>query len=93
MLLRSFFVVACCSLSACSINSYCLADQDYQRAQIAPEMKSVKGLSLPTTGSALRLPEAPENSEPFGVESEDGTGVCLDKPPRLATPDEKSSKS
>lgn len=92
-LIRALSLLTLAGLSsACGVNTYCLTDQPYQRAQIAPEMKPVEGLSLPTTGSALRLPEAPENPKPFGVKNEEGAGVCLDKPPRLVMPEPKNPK-
>ncbi len=80
---RIALILLMSQLAACATNSYCLRDQDYQIAQVAPELKPVDELRLPTTGSALRLPPPPENPQPFGVATEEGDGVCLDKPPRL----------
>lgn len=82
---RILLLAACVGASSCGINSYCLSEQAYQRAHSVPEMKPVAGLSLPTTGSALRLPEAPSQPVPFGREAEDGSGVCLDKPPSIVS--------
>ena len=73
-------------LAACSTNSYCLSEQDYQRAQVVPELRSAEGLSMPNSPSALRLPAAPAGNEPFGRRDEEGAGVCLDKPPEIAQP-------
>jgi hypothetical protein len=79
-------VSACSLLAACSTNSYCLADQDYQKAQVVPELRSAEGLELPESPSALRLPPPPSKPEPFGVRTADGTGLCLDKPPAMSQP-------
>ncbi|MGH8523129.1 MAG: hypothetical protein ACREXY_02600 [Gammaproteobacteria bacterium] len=73
-------------LSACSTNSYCLAEQDYQKARVVPEMRSAEGLTMPNSPTALRLPPEPSSNEPFGKEDSEGAGVCLDKPPDMAEP-------
>jgi hypothetical protein len=73
-------------LGACGTNSYCLNEQDYQKARVVPELRSADGLTMPNSPSALRLPSPPANGEPFGTEDEQGAGVCLDKPPAMAAP-------
>lgn len=85
-MLRVVCLAVCAVMSACGANSYCLVQQDYQKAQVVPELQSVEGLEMPASPSALRLPDAPANAAPFGVRAEDGTGMCLDKPPQLALP-------
>ena len=85
-MLRVVCLLACAALSACSVNSYCLTQQDYQKAEVVPELRSVEGLEIPASPSALRLPDAPANPAPFGQRAEDGSGMCLDKPPALALP-------
>lgn len=75
------------ALSACGVNSYCLKPQDYQKAQVVPELQPVEGLEIPMSPSALRLPDAPADPAPFGQRAKDGSGVCLDRPPDLALPD------
>lgn len=82
-MIRSVLLLACCAMSACGANSYCLVQQDYQKAKIVPELRAADGLEIPESPSALRLPAKPANAEPFGVRAADGQGVCLDKPPRL----------
>lgn len=86
------FVVLAVSLGlgACGANSYCLVQQDYEKAEMVPELKGVDGLVMPNSPSALRLPPPPTDPVPFGREAEDGSGVCLDKPPRLAIPADSS---
>jgi hypothetical protein len=82
-------VVVACSLSllaACSTNSYCLVDQDYQKARVVPELRSADGLVMPNSPSALRLPPEPAGREPFGRLNDEGRGVCLDSPPAMAQP-------
>lgn len=79
-------------LAACSTNSYCLGEQDYQKAQVVPELRSAEGLTMPNSPSALRLPAAPASVEPFGRRDEEGGGVCLDKPPEMAQPAEAQEK-
>ena len=73
-------------LGACGANSYCLVPQKYERAETVPELKSIEGLEIPSSPSALRLPPQPAESVPFGRKAEDGSGICLDKPPRFALP-------
>jgi hypothetical protein len=73
-------------LAACGTNSYCLVEKEYQQARIVPELRSAEGLKMPNSPSALRLPPAPTNPEPFGVKDSEGAGVCLDKPPAMAEP-------
>lgn len=85
-MLRVVCLVACSSLSACGVNSYCLVEQDYQKAQVVPELQPVDGLEIPVSPSALRLPDAPANPAPFGRAAEDGSGMCLDRPPELTLP-------
>lgn len=85
-MMRAAVLLACAALSACGTNSYCLSQQEYQKAEVAPDLRQVSGLELPDSPSALRLPPPPATSVPFGTKGEDGTGVCLDKPPRLAMP-------
>lgn len=82
-MIRFAVLLACCGLAACGANSYCLVQQDYQKAEIVPELRAADGLEMPDSPSALRLPAAPANPAPFGVRNKDGEGVCLDKPPRM----------
>ena len=88
MLLRASVLLVCAVAAAgCSANNYCLAEQEYSKAEIVPELQPVDGLAIPASPSALRLPDRPATSVPFGVKAEDGSGVCLDKPPRMALPE------
>ncbi|HKY22262.1 MAG TPA: hypothetical protein VJM31_13700 [Vicinamibacterales bacterium] len=73
-------------LSACSGNSYCLVQKDYQKARVVPELRSTEGLAMPNSPTALRLPPEPASNEPFGKKDARGAGVCLDKPPDMAQP-------
>lgn len=88
-LLRVPFLLACCAfIGACSSNSYCLVEQDYQKAEVVPELQAVAGLEMPNSPSALRLPARPATQVPFGTRDEEGGGVCLDKPPTIALPEQ-----
>ncbi len=88
MLLRVPVLLLCLAgVAACSSNNYCLVDQDYQKAEIVPELQPVEGLAMPVSPSALRLPEKPATTVPFGTKNKDGDGVCLDKPPEMAAQD------
>lgn len=78
-------------LVGCGSNKYCLVDQPYQNAAAVPEIQATEGLQVPQSPSALRLPEAPENRVPFGIESADGDGQCLDQPPALKVRSKKKS--
>ena len=91
MLLRVFSVVASLGITACTSNNYCLVDQDYQKAEIVPELRPVDGLAIPASPSALRLPERPGTAVPFGTKNAEGDGVCLDKPPEMVRPDRGTS--
>jgi uncharacterized lipoprotein len=84
-LLRVPFLMACATLAACSTNNYCLVEQDYQKAESVPELRSADGLAMPDSPSALRLPPAPASTVPFGFKGEEG-GVCLDQPPTVGLP-------
>lgn len=79
-------VLASTALAGCGVNSYCLVEQDYQKARVVPELRSTDGLEMPDSPSALRLPPAPADAEPFGVRNEAGEGQCLDRPPTIALP-------
>jgi hypothetical protein len=73
-------------LAACGSNNYCLVKKEYQQARVVPELRSAEGLTMPNSPSALRLPPAPTNPEPFGTKDSEGEGMCLDKPPAMAQP-------
>ena len=84
MLLRVSLLTVCLSgVAACSANNYCLTEQDYQKAEVVPEIKPVEGLAVPASPSALRLPDRPTTQVAFGYENKDGDGVCLDQPPAM----------
>lgn len=85
-MMRVAVLLLCCGLGACGANSYCLVPQEYQNARTVPELRPVEGLVIPESPSALRLPKAPADPQPFGKKSESGIGICLDKPPRLKLP-------
>ncbi|MGQ0698746.1 MAG: hypothetical protein ACT4PZ_10950 [Panacagrimonas sp.] len=85
-MMRVVLLLVCCGLAACGANSYCLVPQEYQNARIVPELRAAEGLEVPESPSALRLPKPPTNPEPFGRKAEDGTGLCLDRPPPLKLP-------
>lgn len=87
MKLRIVTLTAVAWLSGCAASSYCLGEQEYQRAPSVPEFKPVAGLKVPQSEGALRIPPAPANTVPYGEirTDEDGDEVvqCLDKPPEL----------
>jgi hypothetical protein len=88
MLLRvSLLLVSLSGVAACTTNSYCLVDQDYQKAEIVPELQPVEGLAIPASPSALRLPDRPATAVAFGHKNEEGDGVCLDRPPPYVAPE------
>ena len=88
MLLRvSLLLATLSSVAACSTNSYCLAEQDYQKANVVPEIQPVEGLAVPASPSALRLPERPASEVAFGNKDAKGDGVCLDQPPKMPAPE------
>lgn len=81
--MRVVLLVACCTLSACGVNRYCVTQQSYQVAGVVPELKPVGELDLPQSPSALRLPPPPANRVPFGEIGENGRVSCLDQPPSM----------
>ena len=91
MLLRNSMLLACVAMSACSVNNYCLVELDYQKAEPVPELHGTDELAMPQSPSALRLPPQPQTKVPFGQRAEDGTGVCLDRPPTVGLPSKASA--
>ena len=87
---------ATAALNGCVTNSYCLSDQDYQKAESVPGIAPVEGLNVPHSQSALTIPAAPEKTVPFGqtVKNKDGDDevACLDQPPRLPEAIAKSAE-
>ncbi|MGQ0620669.1 MAG: hypothetical protein ACT4QA_12245 [Panacagrimonas sp.] len=89
LLLRLVFATTVIvALSACGANRYCVVEQEYQRAEMVPELQPAEGLTLPQSPSALKLPARPASFVPFGTLSDSGSGVCLDKPPAFVEPPE-----
>lgn len=78
-------------LSACGATKYCLSEQEYQKATLVSDLKPAEGLILPQSAGALRMPPKPADPVPFGVEAQDGTGICLDQPPRMTPAKQKTS--
>jgi len=72
---------ALAALSACSTSGYCLKHQDYQDAQSVPALSSPDNLKVPSSTSALRIPDEPATKVAYGSVDADGSAVCLDKPP------------
>ena len=74
-------------LAGCAANSYCLGEQAYQAAPSAPTLKTVEGVKLPDSASALTIPPAPPSAAPYGRTYTDEDGdekvACLDKPPAM----------
>lgn len=87
-------LVAAAALSGCAVSSYCEGEQDYQKAQSVPALKSPEGLTLPESPSALRIPRPPANPVPYGETYKDEDGdervACLDKPPAMPPPAESA---
>lgn len=88
-MIKKFSVVACVLLfsSACSVNKYCLDQQDYQTAKSVPPLAGAEGLKMPESVSALRIPPPSAKAVPFGETYKDAEGSertrCLDLPPAL----------
>jgi len=78
------------ALSACSANRYCARSQSYDRATSIPPLVGTDTLHVPTTTTALKVPES-KVSDPltFGYVTPDPerpgkTKVeCLDRPPPI----------
>lgn len=74
-------------LSACAGNRVCTASADYREAAAIPPIQPAEGLKLPSSPSALKVPEL----TPAAVEASKqplprrGRGTaCLDYPPEMA---------
>jgi hypothetical protein len=84
---RFVILIPLLGLGGCAAGSYCEGQQDYQRARSVPVLQPAEGLRVPSSGNALRIPPAPENSVPYGEVGKDEDGdefvSCLDKPPEL----------
>lgn len=88
--MRFFVLLAILGLSGCAANSYCIEEQNYQKAQSVPPLNGVEGLQLPESASALRIPPPPESAVAFGEIYKDADGDdqarCLDTPPKMTLP-------
>lgn len=77
-------------LGGCSSSRRCAGTPAYQKEATLPAPGPVEGLTVPESASALRIPDAPENSVPYGRKVKDPRGgsmyECLDVPPRLNPP-------
>lgn len=88
-MIKKVSLVACVLLlsSGCSVNKYCLDQQDYQSASGVPPLASAEGLKLPESATALRIPPPPAKAVPFGENYTDEKGDertrCLDLPPPM----------
>ena len=96
-LLGAAIVGSAFTLGACASNSYCLGEQDYQKAPSVPAIEPVDGLKVPQSQSALTIPPPPQKTEPFGkeVKNKDGDNetLCLDQPPKMPEPAEKPAET
>ena len=88
--MRVLIFLAAATLTGCAASSYCVGEQDYQKATSVPPIRSAEGAPVPESPSALKIPDPPANSVAFGELSKDEEGDdevrCLDTPPSLATP-------
>lgn len=81
-------------LAGCSSNRRCEGEQPYQSAETLPTPGQIPGLTIPESPSALRIPAAPVQPEPYGKKVADpkkGGSThyeCLDVPPRMVGPPE-----
>lgn len=84
---RFAILAAAALLGGCAANSYCLEEFDYQKAQSVPPIRGTEGLAIPDSPSALRIPPAAPDTEPYGKKVKDDKGdekiVCLDRPPAM----------
>ena len=87
---RVLLLMPVLALGACSVNTYCEGEQDYQKAGTVPPLQGAEGLKLPQSASALKIPPPPPHPVAYGehVKDEDGDDVvqCLDKPPEMPPP-------
>lgn len=82
-------------LSACSNTRYCTRPQPYATAPSIPPLVGTDNLRIPTSNTALKVPEARGESLSFGYVVTDPAkpgktkAECLDQPPPIppsATP-------
>ena len=81
-------VLASLLFTACASNQTCKASADYRDAAAIRPIQPAEGLNLPTSASALKVPEltpaalAAARTEPLPKKGR-GT-ACLDYPPEIA---------
>lgn len=81
-------VLASMLLTACATNQSCKDSADYRDAAAITPIQPAEGLNLPTSASALKVPEltpaalTAARSEPLPKKGR-GT-ACLDYPPEIA---------
>ncbi len=86
-------------LGACASNQTCNASAEYRKAAAIPPIKAAEGLALPSSPSALKVPDitpaalAAARTEPLPKKGR-GT-ACLDYPPEIvpAEPAPAAAKS
>ncbi len=82
-------LIAALSLPACTVNRYCSKPQPYETAPSIPALVGTDTLRVPTTSTALKVPEAKGDSLTFGYVTPDPARPgktkleCLDKPPPI----------
>jgi len=88
-------VSAAALLSACASNQTCKQDASYRKAAAIPSIKPAEGLNLPSSPSALVVPEiTPEAARAAAQQPmpKKGKGTaCLDYPPQIESEDAASS--
>lgn len=76
-------------LAGCSNTRRCESNQAYEKAVTLPTPGTIPGLTVPDSPTALHIPAAPADVQPYGhkVKTEDGGTryACLDEAPRMST--------
>lgn len=88
-------VIAALLTSACAGNQVCEASADYRKAGAIPPIQPAGGLTLPSSASALKVPDL----TPAAIEAakqpppRKGKGsACLDYPPELVPSDSQAAR-
>lgn len=88
--LRSLLMIGTAiALSACQANRYCARPQAYESAPSIPPLVGSDTLRIPTTPTALKVPDAKGDSLTFGYGVPDPAHPgksrieCLDRPPPI----------
>lgn len=78
-------------LSGCASGTKCVANDSYQDAKAFPPLKNPAGLQVPSSESALEIPDVSGgpigqyDATPEGMDSDNHKAKCLTTPPPMSS--------